>query len=88
MRVSRGARAPGSKVTLAPLTCAGPGDWNSGSIRTLPVKYSAVPRLAGWEPLRWMSMRVSSHRRMRRWRDIHAGTSAPAGLSGIKRMDP
>src|SRR6185312_8045293 len=47
-------RAPGSNVTLAPLTFAGPGDWNRGSIRTLPVKYSVGPRLEGCAPFRWM----------------------------------
>jgi hypothetical protein len=36
-------RAPGSKVTLEPLTRAGSGGLNSGSTRTAPVKYSAGP---------------------------------------------
>src|SRR5947207_5656261 len=41
--VCQALRAPGSNVTVAPLNGAGPGDWNSGSMRTLPVKYSAGP---------------------------------------------
>jgi hypothetical protein len=36
--VCQAVRAPGSKVTLAPLTRAGSGAWNSGSTRTAPVK--------------------------------------------------
>src|SRR5690242_15149409 len=44
-------RAPGSKVTLAQRTRAGSGASNSGSIRTLPVKYSAGPLFEGCEPL-------------------------------------
>src|ERR1700761_8322740 len=49
--VCHALRAHGSKVTLAPLT----RDWadasNSGSMRTLPVKYSAAPLPEGCEPL-------------------------------------
>jgi len=44
--VCQALRAPGSNVTSAPLTGAGPGDWNSGSMRTLPVKVFRWP-LAG-----------------------------------------
>ena len=44
-------RALGSKVTLAQRTRAGSGASNSGSIRTLPVKYSAGPLFEGCEPL-------------------------------------
>jgi len=43
MRVPGGARAPGSKVTLEPLTRAGWGALNRGSIRTVPVNQSAGP---------------------------------------------
>src|SRR6266545_4777840 len=45
-------RAPGSNVTLAPRARAGSGASNSGSIRTLPVKYSAGPLADACEPLR------------------------------------
>src|SRR5882724_4148581 len=44
-------RAPGSNVTLTPSTRAGSGAWNSGSMRTAPVKYSAGPLPEGCEPL-------------------------------------
>ena len=37
-------------VTLAPRTRAGSGAWNSASIRTVPVKYSAGPLLELCEP--------------------------------------
>src|SRR4051812_40593824 len=57
--VCQALRAPGSKVTLAPPKVAGPGDWNSGSTRTMPVKYSAGPFIDGCEPLRFNSMLVS-----------------------------
>src|SRR5438876_12060729 len=49
-------RAPGSNVTLAPRIRAGSGASNSGSIRTLPVKYSPGPFPDGWEPLCLMSI--------------------------------
>src|SRR5262252_842634 len=54
--VCHAVRAPGSNVTLAPLTRAGSGAWNSGSTRTVPVKYSADPLPDGCEPLLLMSM--------------------------------
>jgi hypothetical protein len=41
--VCHAVRAPGSNVTLAPRARAGSGASNRGSIRTLPVKYSAGP---------------------------------------------
>src|SRR5205809_7863224 len=44
-------RAPGSNVTLTPRTRAGLGAWNSGSMRTMPVKYSGGPFPEGCEPL-------------------------------------
>src|SRR6266567_3564690 len=44
-------RAPGSNVTLTASTRAGSGAWKSGSMRTVPVKYSAGPLPEGCEPL-------------------------------------
>src|SRR6266496_6758547 len=49
-------RAPGSNVTLEPTTRAESGAWNSGSMRTWPVKYSADPLPEGCEPLLVISM--------------------------------
>src|SRR5207245_5499670 len=49
--VCHAVRAHGSNVTLAPRVRAGSGASNSGSIRTLPVKYSPGPFPDGWEPL-------------------------------------
>src|SRR3954470_10179713 len=49
--VCQSVRAPGSNVTLAPRTRAGSGASNNGSIRTVPVKYSAGPLPDGCEPL-------------------------------------
>src|SRR5256714_4542640 len=49
-------RAPGSNVTLAPRTRAGSGASNNGSIRTVPVKYSAGPLFDGCDPLLLISM--------------------------------
>src|SRR5512136_2689813 len=46
--------APGSKVTYAPEKGAESFAGNRGSIRTLPVKYSAGPLTEGWEPAREM----------------------------------
>src|SRR3954453_15929915 len=46
--VCQAVRAPGSKVTRAPATRAGSGGLNSGSIRTVPGKYSAGPLPGGW----------------------------------------
>src|SRR5438270_6883652 len=54
--VCQALRAPGSNVTLLPLTRAGSGALNSGSTRTAPVKYSAGPLPEGCEPLRLISM--------------------------------
>src|ERR1700732_4666975 len=48
--VCQAVRAPGSNVTLAPRTRAGSGASNSGSMRTVPVKYSAGPLADGCEP--------------------------------------
>src|ERR671925_936547 len=52
--VCHAERDPGSNVTLAPRARAGSGASNRGSIRTLPVKYSAGPLPEGCEPLLWM----------------------------------
>src|SRR5580765_1245942 len=54
--VCHAVRAPGSKVTLAPRTLAGSGASNSGSIRTVPVKYSAGPFPELCEPARFISI--------------------------------
>src|SRR5262252_5644792 len=55
--VCQAVRAPGSKVTLAPRTCAGSGGSNNGSIRTLPVNQSAGPLVELCEPTLLISMR-------------------------------
>src|SRR5213594_2644070 len=49
--VCHAVRAPGSNVALTPKTRAGSGGWNSGSMRTMPVKNSSGPLPEGWEPL-------------------------------------
>src|SRR5438067_9994920 len=49
-------RAPGSKVTYAPLARAGAGALKSWSIRTVPVKYSAGPLAEGCDPFRFSSI--------------------------------
>src|SRR5437016_5137463 len=54
--VCHAERAPGSNVTLAPRARAGSGASNRGSMRTLPVKYSAGPLAEGCEPLFLMSI--------------------------------
>src|SRR6266571_7633751 len=54
--VCQAARAPGSKVTLAPCTRPGTLAWNSGSTRTFPVNDSFDPSLDDREPLLLMSM--------------------------------
>src|SRR5918911_4009179 len=43
-------RAPGSKVTYAPLERDGDGALKSWSMRTVPVKYSAGPLADGCDP--------------------------------------
>src|SRR6202050_4878336 len=57
--VCQAVRAPGSKVTSAPLTRAGSGGLNPGSMRTTPVNQSADPLPDGCEPARLISL-VSS----------------------------
>src|SRR6266850_5353072 len=57
--VCQAVRAPGSNVTLAPVTRAGSGASNSGSMRTLPVNQSAGPWPDGCEPLRLISISES-----------------------------
>src|SRR6266566_2945118 len=54
--VCHAVRAPGSNVTLAPTARAGAAAWNKGSMRTVPVKYSAGPLLDGCEPFLLISM--------------------------------
>src|SRR5437763_6657956 len=54
--VCQAVRAPGSKVTSAIDTRAGSGGLLSGSIRTLPVKYSSDPLPDGCEPLHFISI--------------------------------
>src|SRR5690349_13421252 len=54
--VCQAVRAPGSKVTLAPVTRAGADAVNSGSMRTVPVNQSAGPLPDGCAPLRLISM--------------------------------
>src|SRR5919199_2547871 len=54
--VCHAVREPGSNVTLAPTVRAGSFAWKSGSIRTLPVKYSIDPLVEGCEPLRLISI--------------------------------
>ena len=49
--VCQAVRAPGSKVTLAPLTRAGSIRSNKGSILTAPVNQSSGPLADGCEPL-------------------------------------
>src|SRR5579864_5385703 len=54
--VCHAVRAPGSNVTLAPNARAGAGGLKSGSIRTVPVKYSAGPLPDGCKPHRLISI--------------------------------
>src|SRR4051812_7264436 len=54
--VCQALRAPGSKVTLAPLVRAGSWAENNGSTRTVPVKVSVGPLREGCEPPRLISM--------------------------------
>src|SRR4051794_13326842 len=48
--VCHAVRAPGSKVTRAPLTRPGCGAWKRGSTRTEPVNQSEFPFVEGREP--------------------------------------
>src|SRR6266540_2123616 len=59
--VCHAVRAPGSNVTLTPRTRAGSGASKSGSMRTLPVKYSEGPLPEGCEPLLLNSISESLH---------------------------
>ncbi len=54
--VCHAVRAPDSNVTLAPSARAGSCASNRGSMRTVPVKYSAGPLAEGCEPLLLMSI--------------------------------
>src|SRR5215472_12515665 len=58
--VCQAVRALGSNVTLAPTARAGSADVKSGSMRTVPVKYSSGPLPEGCEPLFLMSMDMSN----------------------------
>src|SRR5215831_14174601 len=58
--VCQAVRAPGSNVTLAPLTRAGSGALNSGSMRTVPVNHSPGPLPEGCVPFRLISIALSS----------------------------
>src|SRR5262249_54532631 len=82
---------PGSNVTLPPRTRAGSGASNRGSIRTLPVKYSADPLPEGCEPLRLISIVFSLLKQLRipvryqqelRYRARHELDRRRSGLSG------
>jgi hypothetical protein len=57
--VCQAVRAPGSNVTLAPLTRAGSGALNSGSMRTVPVNHSAGPLPDGCVPFRLISIALA-----------------------------
>src|SRR2546421_4032877 len=54
--VCQAVRVTGSNVTLTPSVRAGSGGWNSGSMRTVPVKYSSGALPEGCEPLLLMSI--------------------------------
>src|SRR5208282_3803153 len=54
--VCHAVRAPGSNVTIAPVTRAGSLPLNGESMRTVPVNQSAGPLLEGCEPLRLISI--------------------------------
>src|SRR5437773_9171822 len=68
-------RAQGSNVTYAPLVRAGCGALKSGSIRTVPVKYSAGPRAEGSDPLRLSSILIPH--------DDHFAVAASDGAMGF-----
>src|SRR6478609_979592 len=57
--VCQAVRAPGSNVTALPAARAGSGDANSGSILTVPVKYSFGPLPEGRDPLLLICMNLS-----------------------------
>src|SRR5260370_42490207 len=54
--VCQAERAPGSNVTLPTETREGSWAWTTGSMRTVPVKYSSGPFWEGRDPLRWISI--------------------------------
>src|SRR6266542_5205014 len=85
--VCHAVRAPGSNVTLAPSARAGAIAWNRGSMRTVPVKYSAGPLLEGCEPLLLMSTSDLLHLdRLQLERRIHSMSSATEG-DGVRSRD-
>jgi hypothetical protein len=55
--VCHAVRAPGSKVTIAPLTRAESLPLKGESTRTVPVKYPAGPLLDGCDPLLLISIK-------------------------------
>src|ERR687884_990225 len=71
--VCHAVRAPGSKVTRAIDTRAGSGGLLSGSIRTVPVKYSSGPLPDGCEPLRLISMNLLLRRLTQNSVVLHGG---------------
>src|SRR5215467_2615546 len=79
--VCHAVRAPGSNVTLAPRARAGSGASNRGSIRTLPVKYSAGPVPDGCEPLLVMFMVAPPMLRLLLRDCVSRGQRQPAGTS-------
>src|SRR5579863_2239152 len=58
--VCQSLRAQGSNVTYAAPARAGAGAWNSGSMRTVPVKCSAGAFCDGCAPLLLISMFVAA----------------------------
>src|SRR5437660_872613 len=75
--VCHAVRAPGSNVTLTPSARAGSGAWNSGSIRTVPVKYSAGPLPEGCDPILLMSILELLHNPLPISQTIRSGTLVP-----------
>src|SRR4029077_18186566 len=59
--VCQAVRAPGSNVTMAPVTRAGSLPLNGESMRTLPVNQSAGPWADGWEPILVMFISFVAH---------------------------
>src|SRR2546423_9898035 len=57
--VCHAERAPGSNVTYAPRARAGSGASNSGSMRTVPVKYSSGPLPEGCDPFDLISISLT-----------------------------
>jgi hypothetical protein len=79
MRMPRRARARLGGDAL-PLNVAGPGDWNSGSMRTAPVNHSAGPLPEGCEPLRLMIVMENSVAL------YFSGTNRSSSIAGVPGM--